>query len=142
MTEQFTITIPEPLYRRARALARSRNSPLDDLIAEALDRGLPDDTADVEEKQYVSPFASAGEEGAKLHKETVAYEAMHTQLLAQYAGEYVAIFNGQLVDHDTDELALLLRIDAEYPDEVVLMKQVLSSPMREFFVRSPRLERD
>lgn len=139
MAEQFTITIPESLYRRARALAQSRNRSLDGLIADALDRGLLQTSA---EDAYESSFATEGEDGEKLTRETAAYEAMHAQLLAQYAGEFVAIFNGQLIDHDTDELALLDRLDAEYPEEVVLMKRVLPSPMQEFFVRSPRLERD
>ena len=139
MTEQFTITIPESLYRRARALAKSRNRALDVLIADALDRGLLQTTA---EDIHESPFSSEGEDGEKLSLETACYEAMHAQLLTQYAGEYVAIFNGELVDHDTDELALLSRLNADYPNEVVLMKRVLPSPMREFFVRSPRLERD
>lgn len=141
MTEQFTITIPEPLYRRARALAKSRNRSLDVLIADALDRGLTTDEADIEEEQSSSPFASAGEEGKKLHEETVAYEAMHDQLLATHFGEHVAIFNGQLVDHDPDFLTLLGRIDARYPDDVVLIKQVTPLPERELRIYSPRLER-
>ncbi len=141
MTEQFTITIPEPLFKRAKALARARKRPLEKVIAEALDRALPTDTADLEEERYGLPFASAGEEGEKLDQETVAYEAMHNQLLATYAGEHVAIYNGQLVDHDSDFLSLVDRIDSLYPDEVVLIKRVTPLPERVLRVYSPRLER-
>lgn len=138
MAEQFTITIPEPLYRRARALARSRNRSLDVLIADALDRGLLQATA---EDAYESPFASEGEDGEKLTRETGAYEAMHDQLITKYFGEHVAIYNGQLVDHDPDLLTLVSRIDALYPDEVVLIKHVMPLPERMLRVYSPRLER-
>lgn len=138
MTEQFTITIPESLYRRARALAQSRHRSFDVFIADALDRGLHQAAA---EDAYESPFATEGEDSEKLTRETAAYEAMHDQLIAEYFGKHVAIYNGQLVDHDPDLLTLVGRIDALYPDEVVLIKQVAPLPERVLRVYSPRLER-
>lgn len=36
----------------------------------------------------------------KLQDETDAFEAAHPQLIEQYLGEYVAIHNGIVVDHD------------------------------------------
>jgi hypothetical protein len=141
MSAQVTVVIPEPLFKRANALARARMRPIETVIAEALDLGLSSETAEVQEGESNSPFASAGEEGKRLAEETAAYEAMHGQLLTSHPGEHVAIYNGQLVDHDPDLLTLVSRIDALYPDEVVLIKQVMPLPERVLRVFSPRLER-
>jgi len=134
MEARITITLPEPLYKRARALARVSRRSLDSIIADALDRGLPAVPAD-------SPFAVDEAVDKSLAQETIAYEKMHEQLMSQYADEYVAIFNGQLIDHDTDPSALLRRVDAVHPDDIVLVKRVVPLPEPEIRVRSPQLER-
>jgi len=88
-----------------------------------------------------SPFAIEKEVETCLSQETAAYEKMHDQLMAQFAGEFVAVFKGRLIDHDVDSSALLNRIDAAYPNDVVLVKRVVALPEPEIRVRSPRLER-
>ena len=72
-----------------------------------------------------------------LHVEA-AFEAMLTALLAQYAGEFVAIHQQQVVDHDPDELTLFDRICRDYPDEVVLIRPVLATSEPPLNFRSPR----
>lgn len=130
MPNYVTISIPEPLYRRARELARANQRPLDVVIAEVFEQGLPPESGDI---QTPAELAMA--------REIVAYEAMHAALMTAYAGEYVAIFGGELVDHDPDQTALLRRIDARFPDDVVLLKRVRPLPEPELRVRSPRLIR-
>jgi hypothetical protein len=49
-------------------------------------------------------------------------------LLREYPGEYVAIYGGQLVDHDLDRVALLNRIDKKHPNVFVLIRPVLENP--------------
>jgi hypothetical protein len=78
-------------------------------------------------------------ESERMDQETLAYRQMHLQLWAHYAGQYVAIYQGELVDHDADELALLHRVEANYGDEVVLLKQVRPLPEPELRFRSPHL---
>jgi len=75
-----------------------------------------------------------------MQRESEAFRAMHDELLAKYPGQYVAIHHGQLVDHDTDQLALFLRIDEQYPDVQVLIAQVLPDPEEVYTFRSPRFE--
>jgi hypothetical protein len=140
MAAQVTITIPDALYQRARVLARRRRRPLDTIIADALDRGLATEPLE-DEVVMDSSFATDDEVGERLARETAAYKAMHEELMADHAGHYVAVFNGRLVDFDSDETALLRRIEATYPDDIVLMKRVMPLPEREFWIRSPRLER-
>lgn len=130
MVEQVTISIPQTLYRRARELARSRNQSVDAVLE-----------AGVALVEASSLTVSAAEEQAMIREEA-AYEAMHPELMAQYAGEYVAVFQGQLIDHDQDETALLRRLDAQYPNDVVLMKKVRPLPEPVLHFRSPRFVRN
>lgn len=126
MAEQINIPIPQTLYQRVRELARVRKSSVDDVLDSAIT--LAETT-----------LSQATSEEAAMSREEAAYRMMHTELIAHYADEYVAIYQGQLVDHDRDELALLRRLDAQYPNEVVLMKQVRPLPEPELRFRSPRL---
>ena len=42
----------------------------------------------------------------KIRAETRAFQAMHSELLATFRGQYVAVHGGQVVDHDPDQLTL------------------------------------
>ncbi len=77
-----------------------------------------------------------------MRQEGQAFRAMHAELLVKYAAEYVAIYHGQVVDHDPDQLALLTRIDRQYPETAVFIAQVLSEPEEVYTFRSPRFEHD
>ena len=116
MVEQITISIPQTLYRRARELARSRNQSVDAVLE-----------AGVALVEASSLTVSAEEEQAMIREEA-AYEAMHPELMAHYAGQFVAVYQGQLIDHDQDETALLRRLNAQHPNDVVLMKKVRPLP--------------
>lgn len=134
MSETVTVSIPESLYRQARELAQARRQSTDAVITEVLAQGLASPTP-------ITAIPPAEEEAAML-REIAAYEEMHGKLLAAHAGEFVAVFAGQLVDHDPDEPALLRRVDIRYPDEVVLLRRVGPLPEQELRIRSPRLERE
>lgn len=63
---------------------------------------------------------------------------MHQSLWKEYPREHVAIYDGQLVDHDTDGTALSQRIYAQYPDEFVLIRKVEPQLERTLQFRSRR----
>lgn len=128
MLKQVTISIPQSLYQRVRELARSRNVPVDAVLETAVSL-VEADPHPQAELQATTAMA----------REEAAYRAQHETLLAHYAGQYVAIFQGQLIDHDSDELVLLRRLDADYPHDIVLMKRVESLPQPVLRFRSPRL---
>jgi len=50
------------------------------------------------------------ENAALFETEKKTFWALREQLLDQYEGEYVAIYQGRVVDHDTDKLKLGLRV--------------------------------
>jgi hypothetical protein len=76
----------------------------------------------------------------KIRREEEAFRAMHTELLAAYPGEYVAIYRGQVVDRDPDQFALYRRIEATYADAAVLIRQITLEPQETYVFRSPRVD--
>jgi hypothetical protein len=58
-----------------------------------------------------------------------------------YAGQYVAVLRGKVLDHDSDRLALAQRIRARYPETPVLITAAEAHAPREFQTRSPCLVR-
>lgn len=82
---------------------------------------------------YVSPDRET------MLQEQAAYQAMLPELLSQYKNEYVAIHEEKLVDHDTDKIALVMRLEESHPNEVVLVQQVAEAQEKVLRMRSPRL---
>ncbi len=128
MANQVTVTIPQAVYDRVKQLAILRNQKVADLLAEAI--------------ALVEADMATPSDEQRMAREEAAYQTMYDILKTKYAGEYVAIFNGQLIDHDSDELALLRRLDAQYPDDIVLMRKVSAEPEPDLRMRSPRLIRE
>ena len=50
----------------------------------------------------------------KWQREFEAFQRLLPQLLTQYSGQYVAVHDGQVVDHGPDEIALALRFFAQH----------------------------
>lgn len=73
-----------------------------------------------------------------MDREIAAFETMKAVLLANYLGEYVAIFQSAVIDHDADKARLLSRLGQTHPNEVVLVRQVRREPRPPFRLRSPR----
>lgn len=76
----------------------------------------------------------------RMQREMDAFFQLHARLLVDHAGEFVAIYQGKLIDHDFDQLALYQRVEQRYRDTPVLIKQVLPNPEEEYTFRSPTLE--
>ena len=131
MGTQILLTIPDSIYHRARQLAQLRDREIDSLLVEMLSRALPEDEAGD------SSGLSIEKERA-IEQERIAFLAMHAQLWSEYKHQYVAIHNGELIDHDTEFSVLHSRVRAEYPDTFVLIRRVESEPEPIYHFRSPR----
>ena len=66
---------------------------------------------------------------------------MKADLSAKHPGKYVAVHNGEVIDHDPGIRTLHLRVYEKYGRTPILLKQVVAGPERELVIRSPRLER-
>ena len=128
MGDKRTLEIPAELYERIERLATVREMSVAYLLEDAL--------ALVEEQPEIDA------DDAKMDLEEAAYASMHPELFEQYAGQYVAIHDGELVDTDPDEMALYFRIGKRFPDEIVLLKKVGEWPEPDLHIRSPRFLRE
>ncbi len=125
MGTQITLIIPDHIYQQVQQLSESEKRPISDIINNAL--------------SYTFPAIHVNPRRAQMEQETVVFWEIHPQLLAQYEGQYVAMYQGQVVDHDQDRLALVARIDQKYGDVIVLIKKVTAASEPDLYFRSPRL---
>ena len=78
----------------------------------------------------------------KIRREEQFFRTQHAQLLDQYAGKFIAMHEGRVIDSDADELTLYLRIRQRFPMVGILIKQVTPDLEEVWVMRSPRLEYD
>jgi hypothetical protein len=70
-----------------------------------------------------------------------AFLARRPELLKTYPNEYIAFYQGELVDHDIDFLTLHRRVRRQFGRQPVLLRQVNSVSERILTFRSPRFTR-
>ena len=73
-----------------------------------------------------------------IRSETQAFWAMQDELLAQYPGQHVAIYNKNVVDHDTDAASLELRVRERFGPLPVLIAPVKPGGLPELHWRGDR----
>ncbi len=113
---------------------------IDAIISEL--QALKRQVSTIQPDEFESLVVPPAEEDTQVEREKNAYLRLYPQLKKQYTGQYVAIHNSQLVDHDVDYGALFERIDDRYPDTFVWLTQVEAEPMGTIVVRSPRFVRE
>ncbi len=75
----------------------------------------------------------------RIFEETERFQAQHSALLPLYAGQYIAMHNGAVVDHAETLASLYERVRARFGDEPVLITPVMAEPIQTFNRRSRRL---
>ena len=68
----------------------------------------------------------------KISEESQVYQQRHAELKAQYLGQYIAMHNGQVVDHDMDVTVLRQRVRQRFgrrPVMVTLVEEVAERPI-------------
>jgi len=76
----------------------------------------------------------------QIDREQRVYERRHSELLAQFRGRFIAKLHGQVIDFDTDRLALRRRVRKQYGDTPVFFTLVADDPIQTIWVRSPQIE--
>jgi len=124
MNSGMTVTIPRQLYKRVQSIAEKQRRRVNDVAQEMLEQGL----------LSLEGFPIRRER----EREKNAFRRLHAALREQYLGQYVAIYGGELVDHDANQAALVARIDKKYPDSFVLIRPVRQEPEIVYEHRSAR----
>jgi hypothetical protein len=115
------IILHEPLASQLRQQAEAEGVKVESLIESAL-------------RHY--RFQS---QRRKIDAESVWWQGVASDVRAQYAGEFVAIHNQSVIDHDRDEEALRKRIRSKYGKTAVLITP--AAGRRELRVVSTNLAR-
>ncbi len=126
----LTITFSEELAEKIKQLASLHRQNINTLLETLVEQAWPDESIETK-------LADADED---IPPEMQAYLALHPLLKENYFGQYVAIYQGKLIDHDPDHEALYRRIDAQYPDEFVWISRMEKEAMPTLTFRSPRIE--
>lgn len=73
----------------------------------------------------------------RIQDEIAAYLGLHAELKEKYLGEWVAIYERQLVDHDFETINLYRRVRERFGNTPVLIRQVEPEPDPILYVRTP-----
>lgn len=125
---QHHISLPAQTYRKLLQIAKRRNLDVTSLIETYI--ASDNDVAQASNWSELDPAVS---------REKTAFLRLHPQLIERFLNEYVAVFNGELVDHDQDLGSLANRVDANYPDNFVWISKVEIQALPPLRMRSPRL---
>lgn len=135
MSTSTTLTVSGKVAQKLQQLAQLRQQNIDTLLETLLNQAwrqqgiIGDDSSTFDD-----------ENGDIATPEMQAFIALHPMLKEKYFGQYVAVYQGELVDHDVDHDALYRRIDAQYPDEFVWISPVEEEAIPTLTFRSPRIE--
>ena len=109
-----TIAVAPELYRRVEEASLEHKASTGEILAEAI-------------RRYLWEL-----DRRKISKESNIYRQRHAELKAQYLGQYIAMHNGQVVDHDTDFQTLHQRIRQRFgrtPVMITLVEDVAERPL-------------
>ncbi len=118
----LTITIKPALQTKLEQMAKSTGKSTRDIVNEALREHL--------ERLNEQRFEA----------EIRAFERVYPDLKTEYYGQFVAFYGGQVVDTAADFETLFLRVQKDFGDLPVLIRQIGDSFDEALYFRSPRLE--
>jgi len=108
------LVIEPQLYARVAQTADEHKIDIDRLLTEAI-------------RRYLWEL-----DRRRISEESLAYQQRHAELEAQYLGQYIAMCDGQVVDHGTDVIALRQRVRLRFgrkPVMITLVEEVAARPL-------------
>ncbi len=117
-----TVAVEPDLYERVQSIAQERRASVDDLFAHAARRYLWD------------------LDRRKVSAESRIYRQRHAELKDRYLGQYIAMHNGQVVDHDLDFQTLYRRIRQRFGRTPVMITLVEDTAETQLVRHGFRLE--
>jgi hypothetical protein len=101
-----TVAVESGLYQRVEQVASVQKASPDDVFAEAV-------------RRYLWQL-----DRRKISEESQAYRQRHAELRLLYLGQFIAMRDGQVVDHDADFAALRERTWQRYGEAPVMIRLV------------------
>lgn len=119
---QHTIQLSPDLYDSVRRRAAAQQKSPDSLVSEWVTEQLDSTEAD--------------EAKIAFEQEIAAFEQMKPALLEQYAGQFVAIYQGQVVAVGDNRLALVKEVYNRYGEVPCYVERVTAEPLRRVRITS------
>ena len=135
------LSLSETTYTTLRQAAERRSQPIEGVVEDALNAFLEPSTSSEASSDNGSSEPAIGWRQAKIHAEAAAWRSLPPAEQRSYGDDFVAVHNGQVVDHDGDRLILYRRIRTRFGDVPVLITLASAPSPREFQMLSPRVER-
>lgn len=138
------VALPELVVEKLQAVAERDGSELADVLVEAVEQYIAltyPVTVQTGSGEDPAWKAAWEEQKRRIDVEQRIYESQHPTLFKQYAGQHIAMYQGQVVDHDEDGAELHRRIRLRFGNTPVLVTPVLSTPRQTIRLRGPRLFR-
>jgi hypothetical protein len=110
VTKEITLTISEAVFRKAEQVAQAEGRPIEEILEEQI--------------QWALPNFDVNPDRAAMQQEAVAFEKLHANLWKQYPNQYVAVYQGKVVDHDKNIAEMVARLRRDYPNQTVLIRRV------------------
>ncbi len=129
------VMLPDQTAEKLQRVAERQGVDATQLLVQLVENYLTDDLSLAE----AALETLWSEQQQKINQEQQQYEAQHPALLKSYSGEYIAMHQGAVVDHDGDSVVLRRRVRARFGDTPVLITPVLAEMRQIITVRSPRL---
>jgi len=121
---QVVLDVPKDIYEQVKRLALTTERDIADVLLETMTRTF-------------SPFP-VDPNRTVMNQNVETYKDLHAELAMTHKGQFAAICEGKLVDHDPVPVSLLQRVRTQNPDRVVLRKKVETVPEQQFRRRNQR----
>lgn len=118
-----TLVVEPDLYKRVEKAALEHEASIDEILSKAV-------------RHYLWEL-----DRRKISEETRIYRQRHAELQAQHLGQYIAMRNGQVVDHDADFQTLYQRIRQRFGRTPVMITLVEKAAERTLVRHGFRMER-
>lgn len=128
------------LYAALEQEARQRNQSVETLVETAVTHFLTASEMS-EPANQLTPTTIGAARRAKIHTEAKAWRSLPEAERSRYQGQFVAVHEGRVIDHDADRLQLYRRVREQLGDMPVLITPADAPHPREFRLLSPRLDR-
>ncbi len=109
-----TVAVESELYRRVEEAALEHKVSISEILTEAV-------------RRYLWEL-----DRRKISEESKIYRQRHAELKTQYLGQYIAMHDGQVVDHDADFQTLHQRIRQRFertPVMITLVEDTAERPL-------------
>lgn len=136
MTE---VIVDKQVAERLQSAAKARGIAISELIERATELYLTTVSVAQEHNGHSVDTNEWEQQADKIAQEQKAYEAQHGTLYQKFAGKFIAIHEGKVVDHDADRVALSRRIRTMYGKQPILITPVLAKPQRIVRLSRPHL---